>query len=256
MALLIGSTCLTGTLHAQIKPVSTFSFQDELWLDGSESDSSAWPAALSSTSAWGFVEVPFGTPELQVSWFGINFRSLKRSVGLVVSRSGFDQLHQTDVGVSLVHLLQTASAVRLQVGASHFNLGKLDSRIEANWRADWVLKSNQFITFEGGVRRRSGIGKKGLGPSELSVRSLVKLNPSVSLSATLISSATHSLQLEAAFGYSLAQSIQFDLGFESSRSMMFLDLLYKSRSIQAGLYVSFHPVLGRSVGSSVRWVFE
>ncbi len=253
---LIGSLCLTSTSRAQIRPVSTFTLENELWLDLPGADSSARAGSFSGIAAWGFVEVPFGTPELQISWFGVSFTGHNRTAEFSVSRSGFDELHQTDLGVTIGQRAGGATWFRMRAGSSHFGLGRLGTRFEANWSAEGVFLFNQSVLLEGGARRRSGIGKKGLGPSELFLRSLFRLNRAASLSARLISTATHSLQLEASLGYSLAHSIQFDVGFESSRSMLFLDLRYSSRSLQAGLFVSYHPVLGRSVGSSLRWVFR
>ena len=199
------------------------------------------------------VEVPFGLPELQRSWFQLGFARGAWRTGLRLSHSGFDQLKETEMAGSGARILSQKYAVGVRVGLQILQPGVLPKVYRPFWTIGLEAPLIGTLMASAAVQKEALAHQGIVSPTRLLVGGRVQIAPAAEGVVQAVISNARSLSMESLLRLRPVPWLSLDLGYETGRSMIFSGLFFTPRRMLASIHSSWHPVLGISTGFSLSW---
>lgn len=240
--------------QGQVSPVSMLNSSAERLHLGVNSSPRSFSSVGIKVNA--LTEIPFGLPELQTSWLSAEWAGEVWQSGLRLSRTGFDQLTETGFGIMVARKAASAPVFRLLSGVLIIQPGVLRRAFRPFWTLGASIELSESVWGAVSIIKRAESNQGLLSPSKLIVGGRVKIAPSSEIASQIVLSDTHGVSLESLLSFQPVSRLSIELGYETSRSMIFGGLLATANPFLASIHTSWHPVLGVSAGISVAWYTE
>jgi len=245
-------------LLAQLHPVSTLSLSSKSELGGRPDSNPADLVGFNhGKRSFVFTEVPFGLIDIRATWFGGSFAAGNWTVAAEIATQGFDTLNQLSTEVSLARLVSKRVQLGLGLGALHSKRGKLSSSSDLFWHLGLVLPTPMRGSGTWPVDilaelQHEPLSESGFfSPTHFSLGARAALLTAVSLVSKITFSASRDMQTEVALCLQPVAALGIEVGYESSRSMLFGGISVRVSRIVSRFSLSRHYVLGLSSGLSV-----
>lgn len=242
---------LVSETRGQIDPVSMLNSSAEQLQLGVNSSPVSFSAVGVRVRA--LTEIPFGLPELQTSWMSAEWAGEVWKSGFRLSRTGFDQLKETGLGILVARKVASNPVIGLLSGVLVVQPGVLKRAYRPFWTLGASISLNESLLGTVSIRKRAESDQGLLSPSQLTVGGRARIAARSEIASQMVLSDNHGFSLETLLSFQPVSRLSFELGYETSRSMIFGSLLAAANPFMASIHTSWHPVLGISTGISVAW---